>query len=163
MSEFSRRQHGGRHGRRSWQRVFTRTERAEDFNHWQRSARSTQKVTGTRFQTLPCFADSWKTFWKSFYLFSFSFFSYFCSVWCVQPLEERQKFSLRWRVVSRWDMISIFMIFRENNCEKEITVSNVILFLQNLSRGLINIAAKLTNTKDVRDFFIDLVEKVRFS
>lgn len=60
-------------------------------------------------------------------------------------------------------MISIFMIFRENNCEKEITVSNVILFLQNLSRGLINIAAKLTNTKDVRDFFIDLVEKVRFS
>lgn len=60
-------------------------------------------------------------------------------------------------------MISIFMIFCENNCEKEITVSNVILFLQNLSRGLINIAAKLTNTKDVRDFFIDLVEKVRFS
>ncbi|XP_028658729.1 fibroblast growth factor (acidic) intracellular binding protein a [Erpetoichthys calabaricus] len=31
---------------------------------------------------------------------------------------------------------------------------------KNLSRGLINIAAKLTNTKDVRDFFIDLVEKV---
>lgn len=60
-------------------------------------------------------------------------------------------------------MLSIFMKFRENNCEKEITVSNVILFLQNLSRGLINIAAKLTNTKDVRDFFIDLVEKVRFS
>lgn len=25
-----------------------------------------------------------------------------------------------------------------------------------------NIAAKLTNTKDVRDFFIDLVEKVIF-
>lgn len=33
-------------------------------------------------------------------------------------------------------------------------------FLKNLSRGLVNIAAKLTNTKDVRDFFIDLVEKV---
>uniref|UniRef100_A0A3Q3VW73 Uncharacterized protein n=1 Tax=Mola mola TaxID=94237 RepID=A0A3Q3VW73_MOLML len=31
---------------------------------------------------------------------------------------------------------------------------------KNLSRGLVNIAAKLTNTKDVRDFFIDLVEKV---
>ncbi|XP_062380150.1 fibroblast growth factor (acidic) intracellular binding protein a [Sardina pilchardus] len=30
---------------------------------------------------------------------------------------------------------------------------------KNLSRGLVNIAAKLTNTKDVRDFFIDLVEK----
>uniref|UniRef100_A0AAY4D9I8 Acidic fibroblast growth factor intracellular-binding protein n=2 Tax=Denticeps clupeoides TaxID=299321 RepID=A0AAY4D9I8_9TELE len=30
---------------------------------------------------------------------------------------------------------------------------------KNLSRGLINIAAKLTNTKDVRDLFIDLVEK----
>uniref|UniRef100_A0A8C7XRE1 Fibroblast growth factor (acidic) intracellular binding protein a n=1 Tax=Oryzias sinensis TaxID=183150 RepID=A0A8C7XRE1_9TELE len=29
----------------------------------------------------------------------------------------------------------------------------------NLSRGLVNIATKLTNTKDVRDFFIDLVEK----
>uniref|UniRef100_A0A673Z125 Fibroblast growth factor (acidic) intracellular binding protein a n=1 Tax=Salmo trutta TaxID=8032 RepID=A0A673Z125_SALTR len=29
----------------------------------------------------------------------------------------------------------------------------------NLSRGLVNIAAKLTNTKEVRDFFIDLVEK----
>lgn len=33
-------------------------------------------------------------------------------------------------------------------------------FSKNLSRGLVNIAAKLTNTKDVRDFFIDLVEKV---
>lgn len=33
--------------------------------------------------------------------------------------------------------------------------------VKNLSRGLVNIAAKLTNTKDVRDFFIDLVEKVR--
>uniref|UniRef100_A0A673ALD7 Fibroblast growth factor (acidic) intracellular binding protein a n=1 Tax=Sphaeramia orbicularis TaxID=375764 RepID=A0A673ALD7_9TELE len=32
-------------------------------------------------------------------------------------------------------------------------------FTSNLSRGLVNIAAKLTNTKDVRDFFIDLVEK----
>ncbi|KAL4648886.1 acidic fibroblast growth factor intracellular-binding protein, partial [Arapaima gigas] len=31
---------------------------------------------------------------------------------------------------------------------------------KNLSRGLVNIAAKLTNTKDVRDLFIDLVEKV---
>uniref|UniRef100_A0A6Q2Y0J6 Fibroblast growth factor (acidic) intracellular binding protein a n=1 Tax=Esox lucius TaxID=8010 RepID=A0A6Q2Y0J6_ESOLU len=30
---------------------------------------------------------------------------------------------------------------------------------KNLSRGLVNIAVKLTNTKDVRDFFIDLVEK----
>ncbi|KAF6717383.1 Acidic fibroblast growth factor intracellular-binding protein [Oryzias melastigma] len=30
---------------------------------------------------------------------------------------------------------------------------------KNLSRGLVNIATKLTNTKDVRDFFIDLVEK----
>ncbi|KAM9511651.1 acidic fibroblast growth factor intracellular-binding protein B-like isoform 2-T2 [Salvelinus alpinus] len=30
---------------------------------------------------------------------------------------------------------------------------------KNLSRGLVNIAAKLTNTKEVRDFFIDLVEK----
>ncbi|KAK5616825.1 hypothetical protein CRENBAI_018304 [Crenichthys baileyi] len=30
---------------------------------------------------------------------------------------------------------------------------------KNLSRNLVNIASKLTNTKDVRDFFIDLVEK----
>lgn len=30
---------------------------------------------------------------------------------------------------------------------------------KNLSRGLVNIAAKLINAKDVRDFFIDLVEK----
>ncbi|KAG5851963.1 fibroblast growth factor (acidic) intracellular binding protein a isoform X1 [Anguilla anguilla] len=30
---------------------------------------------------------------------------------------------------------------------------------KNLSRGLVNIAAKLLNAKDVRDFFIDLVEK----
>lgn len=30
---------------------------------------------------------------------------------------------------------------------------------KNLSRALINIASKLTNTKDVRDLFIDLVEK----
>ncbi|KAK1904367.1 Acidic fibroblast growth factor intracellular-binding protein B [Dissostichus eleginoides] len=30
---------------------------------------------------------------------------------------------------------------------------------KNISRGLVNIAAKLTNTKDVRDFFLDLVEK----
>ncbi|MEQ2226910.1 hypothetical protein ILYODFUR_032263, partial [Ilyodon furcidens] len=30
---------------------------------------------------------------------------------------------------------------------------------KNLSRNLVNIATKLTNTKDVRDFFIDLVEK----
>lgn len=31
---------------------------------------------------------------------------------------------------------------------------------QNLSRALVNIASKLTHTKDVRDLFIDLVEKV---
>lgn len=31
---------------------------------------------------------------------------------------------------------------------------------QNLSRGLVNIASKLTHTKDVRDLFVDLVEKV---
>ncbi|MGH0176924.1 UNVERIFIED_CONTAM: hypothetical protein FKN15_073884 [Acipenser sinensis] len=31
---------------------------------------------------------------------------------------------------------------------------------QNLSRGLVNIAGKLMNNKDVRDLFIDLVEKV---
>ncbi|XP_064408050.1 fibroblast growth factor (acidic) intracellular binding protein a [Latimeria chalumnae] len=30
---------------------------------------------------------------------------------------------------------------------------------KNLSRGLVNIAAKLMHTKDVRDFFIDLMEK----
>uniref|UniRef100_A0A672Q673 Fibroblast growth factor (acidic) intracellular binding protein a n=2 Tax=Sinocyclocheilus grahami TaxID=75366 RepID=A0A672Q673_SINGR len=30
---------------------------------------------------------------------------------------------------------------------------------KNLSRGLVNIAAKLINAKDVRDFFIDIVEK----
>ena len=41
--------------------------------------------------------------------------------------------------------------------------TNAVLFSQNLSRGLVNIAAKLTNTKDVRDFFIDLVEKVHLS
>lgn len=43
-----RRQHGGRHGRRPGQGVFTGAERAEDFNHRQRSAGSTQKVTKTR-------------------------------------------------------------------------------------------------------------------
>lgn len=32
---------------------------------------------------------------------------------------------------------------------------------QNLSRGLVNVAAKLTHNKDVRDLFVDLVEKVR--
>lgn len=31
---------------------------------------------------------------------------------------------------------------------------------QNLSRGLVNVAAKLTHNKDVRDLFVDLVEKV---
>uniref|UniRef100_A0A4X2JUK2 FGF1 intracellular binding protein n=1 Tax=Vombatus ursinus TaxID=29139 RepID=A0A4X2JUK2_VOMUR len=31
---------------------------------------------------------------------------------------------------------------------------------KNLSRGLVNIASKLTHTKDVRDLFVDLVEKV---
>ncbi|XP_039767292.1 acidic fibroblast growth factor intracellular-binding protein isoform X2 [Ornithorhynchus anatinus] len=30
---------------------------------------------------------------------------------------------------------------------------------KNLSRGLVNIASKLTHTKDVRDLFVDLVEK----
>ena len=30
---------------------------------------------------------------------------------------------------------------------------------QNLSRGLVNVAAKLTHNKDVRDLFVDLVEK----
>ncbi|KAB1251578.1 Acidic fibroblast growth factor intracellular-binding protein [Camelus dromedarius] len=30
---------------------------------------------------------------------------------------------------------------------------------KNLSRGLVNVAAKLTHTKDVRDLFVDLVEK----
>lgn len=34
------------------------------------------------------------------------------------------------------------------------------VYIQNLSRALVNIASKLTNTKDVRDLFIDLVEKV---
>nr|XP_012423408.1 PREDICTED: acidic fibroblast growth factor intracellular-binding protein isoform X1 [Odobenus rosmarus divergens] len=31
---------------------------------------------------------------------------------------------------------------------------------KNLSRGLVNVAAKLTHNKDVRDLFVDLVEKV---
>lgn len=31
---------------------------------------------------------------------------------------------------------------------------------QNLSRGLVNVAAKLIHNKDVRDLFVDLVEKV---
>lgn len=31
---------------------------------------------------------------------------------------------------------------------------------QNLSRGLVNVATKLTHNKDVRDLFVDLVEKV---
>lgn len=31
---------------------------------------------------------------------------------------------------------------------------------KNLSRALINLASKLTHTKDVRDLFIDLVEKI---
>lgn len=35
-----------------------------------------------------------------------------------------------------------------------------ILAPQNLSRGLVNVAAKLTHNKDVRDLFVDLVEKV---
>lgn len=30
---------------------------------------------------------------------------------------------------------------------------------KNLSRGLVNVAAKLTHNKDVRDLFVDLVEK----
>ena len=34
-----------------------------------------------------------------------------------------------------------------------------ILAPQNLSRGLVNVAAKLTHNKDVRDLFVDLVEK----
>ena len=34
---------------------------------------------------------------------------------------------------------------------------------QNLSRGLVNVAAKLTHNKDVRDLFVDLVEKVSCS
>lgn len=46
----------------------------------------------------------------------------------------------------------IFWVFR--------FVDVLQFILQNLSRALINIASKLTNTKDVRDLFIDLVEKV---
>ena len=30
---------------------------------------------------------------------------------------------------------------------------------KNLSRGLVNVAAKLTHNKDVRDLFVDLMEK----
>lgn len=32
---------------------------------------------------------------------------------------------------------------------------------QPLSRALVNVGAKLTHPRDVRDFFVDLVEKVR--
>lgn len=32
---------------------------------------------------------------------------------------------------------------------------------QPLSRALVNVGGKLTHARDVRDFFVDLVEKVR--
>lgn len=32
---------------------------------------------------------------------------------------------------------------------------------QALSRALVNVGGKLTHARDVRDFFVDLVEKVR--
>ena len=44
-------------------------------------------------------------------------------------------------------------------CSKESFLFNFVS-LQHLSRALVNIASKLNNTKDVRDLFIDLVEKV---
>lgn len=96
-----------------------------------------------------------------------SCYSSFCSaVWSAQLSEERLKLLMRWRLISRWETLHPLIRSKWNlpvtlkMKGKLITVILILLLSQNLSRGLVNIAAKLTNTKDVRDFFIDLVEKV---
>lgn len=89
------------------------------------------------------------------------------SVWFAQLWEGKLKLLMRWKLISRWEQqrflvqnkSKLWFIYELKGNEK---IANLIFcfYCQNLSRGLVNIATKLTNTKDVRDFFIDLVEKV---
>lgn len=82
-----------------------------------------------------------------------------CSVWSALLSEGKQRLLMRWRLISRWETLHPLVSHPQCNLVIVFRPRDLHL-LQNLSRGLVNIATKLTNTKDVRDFFIDLVEKV---
>uniref|UniRef100_A0A8C9RGA4 Fibroblast growth factor (acidic) intracellular binding protein a n=1 Tax=Scleropages formosus TaxID=113540 RepID=A0A8C9RGA4_SCLFO len=89
------------------------------------------------------------------------------SNWTVGAVGMNQN---KWRVTtlqaflvnegkSMHDIFNISLILCTALRGKTKVYSEMEANFKNLSRGLINIAAKLTNTKDVRDLFIDLVEK----